>query len=437
MTLAAVRRRIVERVGDRFFYGWVILLVTGAGIFASGAGQSHTFSVFIGPISRDLGIGATAISTAYGLATLVAAFGLPWMGRQVDRLGAFRVMPVVVLLLGFACMAFGMVPGLIWLALGFGALRFLGQGSLMLSCANVISHWFSRRRGFAMGVMLLGFAVSMAVHPPVGQWLIDQVGWRQAWFWLGLSTWILMLPLIWLLLHDAPEPLGLRPDGAVAATVDRTISERPVDTRADRHGAEFGLSLHQALRTRTFYIVATGLFTMSMLITSLHFFQVSIFEHQGLSRTIAAWMFPLSAVIAVLAQPVVGRCLDRVPTDRVFGVSLLILSASLVSITFVRDLSSALVYGIIFGMNNAASLTLFGYLWPRYFGRRNLGSIQGTGQMIGVVGASLGPLPLGMAFDLFGDYERVLYGLAIMPVLAAALTRFLKDPQIPQLPIRD
>ena len=61
---------------------------------------------------------------------------------------------------------------LVTLALGFGALRFLGQGSLMMNAANLVAQWFSRKRGFAMGLMALGFAASMAVHPPLGQFLV-------------------------------------------------------------------------------------------------------------------------------------------------------------------------------------------------------------------------------------------------------------------------
>ncbi|MBM86465.1 MAG: MFS transporter [Rhodospirillaceae bacterium] len=417
-----MRHGIVEHVSRRTFYGWVILWVAGAGIFASGPGQSHTFSVFIGPISQDLGIGATEITSAYGLATLIAAFGLPMMGRLVDRNGVVMMMLVVITLLGFMCIFFGLVPSLIWLGVGFCGVRFLAQGSLMLNCANVISHWFSRKRGFAMGVMLLGFAVSMAIHPVASQWLIDNVGWRKAWFWLGVSTWGLMLPLVVLLLHNAPEALGLRSDGAAADEPETAVDQR--------HSADFGLTLAQALRTPTFYIVASGLFTMSMLITTLHFFQVSIFEHQGLSPNIAAGMFALSALVAVVSQPIFGRGLDRLPTHRMFGVALFVLCGSLFSVTFVCDLPTAILYGVIFGINNAISMTLFGYLWPRYFGRKHLGSIQGTGQMIGVVGASIGPLPLGIAFDLFGNYNQMLYILAVIPIFVAIPTQFLKEPNI-------
>jgi MFS family permease len=423
MTLVSLRQRIVERTGAHFFYGWVVLVVAGAGIFASGAGQSHIFSVFIGPISRDLNIGAAAIASAYGLATLIAAFGLPLMGRIIDRQGARKTMTIVVILLGFACIAFGFAPGLIWLGLGFGALRFLAQGSLMLNSTNVLSHWFSRKRGFAMGLMLLGFAISMAIHPPASQWLIDHVGWRQAWIWIGVSTWVLMLPLLAFLLHNAPEPLGLVPDGIAEVASMGGVQ--------DRHSAAYGLTLAEALRTPTFYIVATGLFTMSMLVTALHFFQVSIFEHQGLSPTIAAWMFPLSAVVAVFTQPFVGRSLDQLATPRVFATALLMLSASLITITFVKNLPTALLYGVVFGVNNAFNITMFGYLYPRYFGRRHLGSIQGVGQMIGVVGASIGPIPLGIAFDIFGDYGTMLLILAVVPVFVAVITQFLKEPDMP------
>ncbi len=60
-------------------------------------------------------------------------------------------------------------------------------------------------------------------------------------------------------------------------------------------------------------------------------------------------------------------------------------------------------------------------LWPRYFGRLHIGSIQGTGQMIGVVGASLGPLPVGLAFDLAGSATLTIRLLALFPIAAAIL----------------
>ena len=86
MTVETFRNRIAHRVGQRFFFGWVILFAAGMGFFVSGAGQSHLFSVFIGPIGADLGITSTAIASAYAAATLVAAAGLPFMHSMMGTL---------------------------------------------------------------------------------------------------------------------------------------------------------------------------------------------------------------------------------------------------------------------------------------------------------------------------------------------------------------
>ena len=83
-------------------------------------------------IAEDLGISATSIASAYAFATLIAALGLTRMGVFIDRYGARRVMIAVVILLGFACAAFGAAAGVITLSLVFMCLRFLGQGSMMM-----------------------------------------------------------------------------------------------------------------------------------------------------------------------------------------------------------------------------------------------------------------------------------------------------------------
>ncbi|HKI64748.1 MAG TPA: MFS transporter [Burkholderiales bacterium] len=412
-----IREAIFGALQRRAFYGWTILAVAGLGIFASGPGQSHTFSVFVGPIGRDLGLSKAAIASAYGLATLAAAFLLPKMGRLVDRHGSRRMTVVVALLLGVACALFGAASGLITLAVGFALLRFFGQGSLMMNCATLVAQWFSRRRGFAMGLMALGFATSMAVHPPLGQYLINQLGWRWAWVVLGLMTWVILLPPVLLLVYDKPEDKGLAPDGEAA----------PADGAPA--AAIDGLTLREALATPTFYLVSAGWFGMAMLVTTLHFYQVSILTAQGLAAATAARVFPVSALVMVLTMPMVGRMFDRLRTRYVFAAGLLVQAGALVGVTLVADTASAIAYAAWFGLNNAFSMTMFGYLMPRFFGRKHLGSLQGTGQMVAVVGASLGPLPVGLAFDLLGSPTLTLRLLALYPLACAVLAAlWLRTP---------
>ena len=99
-------RSVALNINRRIFYGWIILAVAALGIFVSGPGQSHTFSVFLVHIQADLGLSATAVSSAYAFATLVAAFGLPLMGKLLDRIGP-RQLLLSVTLCGWNFMARG------------------------------------------------------------------------------------------------------------------------------------------------------------------------------------------------------------------------------------------------------------------------------------------------------------------------------------------
>jgi MFS family permease len=414
-----MRKAVAAKAGDHFFYGWAMVAIASLGIFVSGPGQSHTFSVFIDPISRDLGISKATIATAYGLATLIAAFLLPQTGRLVDRFGARKAMIAITVLLGLCCMFFGAAANFLWLAIAFALLRFFGQGSLMLGSANFVSQWFSKRRGFAMGLMALGFGISMAVHPPLGQYLIETMGWRNAWIALGIITWVMMLPPLLFLAIDKPEEVGLLPDGEKRSPTDNAPEENIT-----------GLTLSEALRTPTFYIVSTGWFLLAMLVTTLHFWQVQVLTKQGISTEFAAQSFTISAIAMVIAMPLVGRLFDNLRTRFVLALALLVTATSLTLVTMAATNPTAVAYAIIFGINNAFSMTMFGYIWPRYFGRKYLGSIQGTGQMIGVVGASLGPFPVGWAFDVLGDATWTLRALALLPVIAAITAiLFLKTPK--------
>ena len=413
-----MRKNILNYVNAKFFYGWIIVGIANIGIFSSGPGQSHTFSVFVEPISQDLELSSASIASAYGLATLIAAFLLPYMGKIIDRYGARVSLIIISIILGISCIFFGAASNFLMLTVGFGFLRFFGQGSLMLGCANLVSQWFDSKRGFAMSLMALGFGMSMAIHPPVSQFLIDQYGWKYAWIILGISTWIIMVPALFILAWNNPENIGLKPDGV-----------KKSNFKNDEVEAIEGLNLTEAFKENSFYILAAMWFGMAMLVTTLHFYQVTILTNQGITTEFAASLFTVSAFAMVVFMPLVGKFFDNFPTKYVLATGLLINSISLISITYSSSDAYSLFYAISFGINNAFSMTMFGYIWPRYFGRKHLGSIQGTGQMIGVIGASLGPLPVGFAIDYLGSSLITIRYLSVYPIIMAVIIiMFLKSP---------
>ncbi len=410
--MSLINQKIFKTFNEKFFYGWVIVGIGSLGIFASGAGQSHTFSPFIPVISKDLQISSTSITTAYMIATLFAAFLLPKMGKLVDKHGPRIVLIYTIIFLGIGCMIFGAAANFLMLAVAFGFLRFFGQGSLMLGSANIITQWFDRKRGFALGLMGLGFAISMGLHPPISDFLITNYGWRQAWVIIGLSTWIIMLPPLIFLAINKPEDVNIHPDGIAK-------NKNKVNNKI------FGLSLNEALKEKSFYILSFSFFSISTLVTALHFFQVTILnQYFGMPSSTATALFIPTMIAMIIFIPIAGKMLDKFQTHNIIGLSLLVTTASLMSITFATNTNYALIYSIIFGINNAFNLSLFGYIWPKYFGRLHVGSIQGTGQMVLVVGASIGAMPFAAAMDLGYDLLVTIRLSALYPFLSAFLCFF-------------
>ena len=414
----SINKQIYNKIGQKFFYGWTIAGIGSLGIFTSGAGQSHTFSPFIPVISKDLQISSTSITTAYMIATLFAAFLLPKVGKLVDKFGPRIVLIYTVILLGIGCLIFGAASNFLMLAVAFGFLRFFGQGTLMLGSANITTQWFDKKRGFALGLMGLGFAFSMGIHPPISDFLITNYGWRYAWVIIGLSTWVLMLPPLIFLAIDKPEDVNEKPDGIKIETINEKTKI-------------FGLSLNEALKEKSFYILSFSFFSISTLVTALHFFQVTILnQYFNLPSQEAAALFIPTMITMIIFIPLAGKFLDQYETHNVIGISLLVTTASLISISFASNITFAIIYSIIFGINNAFNLALFGYIWPRYFGRLHVGSIQGTGQMVLVVGASIGAMPFALAMDFGYDLLFTIRASALYPLLSAFLCFFfLRESQ--------
>jgi MFS family permease len=224
-----------------------------------------------------------------------------------------------------------------------------------------------------------------------------------------------------LLLHNKPEDVGLRPDGEAALAEGQSAP------------AVVGYTKAEALRMPAFYLIVAGMFCLSLLMTSLHVEYTGILKSHGLDPQVAASMFTVTGVTAALLMPMVGRLLDRFRAKWMFFAGLWVQSASVIAITFADSVSSALVFAVIFGVNNAVTMTYVGYFWPRYFGRKHLGSIQGTGQMILIVGASIGPLPLGWALDVWGEYDTMLRLLALLPIGVSLLVALLlPHPKLPE-----
>ncbi len=135
--------------------------VSALALACTAPGQTAAISAFIDPMSRELGISRSAISTAYLVGTLVGAAAMPLVGRTLDRFGVRATMAAVGAVLGAVLAGLSLVGGLVGLTAGIVGVRTAGQGALGLIATTAAAFWFQRRRGLALGIVSAGGPVTV------------------------------------------------------------------------------------------------------------------------------------------------------------------------------------------------------------------------------------------------------------------------------------
>ncbi|YAF96551.1 MAG: MFS transporter [Nodularia sp. CChRGM 3473] len=390
------------------YYGWVVLMAGTIGMLMTTPGQTVGVSVFLDKIINELNLSRSAVALLYMVGTLGGSFSLPFIGRLIDRKGPRYGVIAIAFFFALACVAMGFVQGLFTLGLGFIAIRGLGQGALGLVSINVINLWFVRRRGLAISLSGIGFALGVAIFPLLIEFLIAQFGWRLAYMILGGVVAVTILPIGAAIYREQPERYGLQPDGKVISTQNQLPEE-------------VNYTLAAARRTFTFWLFAAGSFCVAALGTGLIFHHYSIMATAGLERAIAAVVFIPFGFVTASANFVTGILMDRVSPRLLLSAMLILLSAALFISVRVTGAESMLAYGCLLGLMQGMSSVIQAGVYAYYFGRSHLGTISGLATTISVAGTAFGPVLFATGFERFGSYAPILGFSMILP-LAIAFT---------------
>ncbi|MDH3676109.1 MAG: MFS transporter [Anaerolineae bacterium] len=418
---AAIRQsRFVNR--SPIFYGWIIMFVGTLGLIMTSPGQTYSISVFVEYFIGDLGLSRSSVSTIYTVSTLIGSFALPVVGGQIDRRGVRLMMTVIVVLFGLACIYMGFVLNALMLALGFVAIRMLGQGSLTLVSQNAINQWWVRRRGTMMGIsgMMLSL-LGLGTFPNLINRLIPLYGWQGTYMLLGLLLLAVMAPLAFILIRNRPEQYGLEPDGHKTSAADQT--KAPADP------IEENWTLSEAMHAPMFWTLTLSIGLIAMLGTGLIFHAVSIFNDNGFSATVAATVFvPLSLTTATV-NITSGVLADRLPLRLLLAVALVFLTLSLLLVQSLQNIWLTYLYGVLLGTTFGLMHIVNSVSWAKYFGRQYLGSITGVTTTVMIAGSALGPMPLGIARDQMGSYNVILSIFAVLPLILAVVSLSSGQPR--------
>lgn len=399
-------------VPPRIFYGWWMVLVCCIAMAAGPILITGTFSIFVKPLAETFGWSRGDISFGFSLVAFIIAFYAPLLGILIDRFGPRRVIMSGAVVFGAGFCSFWFLSDSLWLFYGAYLLTAFGGASLTsLPFATIISGWFTRQRGIALGFMGTGVFLGGMYAPPLVTYIIDASGWRWAYVTLGLIVWSVALPLSLFFLSDRPQEKGLRPLGEGEAG----------EASVSHHAGAQHMTLVEARRTLPFWCMAVSFSLLSAVSHAAITHFAPLLTDKGLSSQQAATALMLLSAMGVVGRIIAGYLVDRWQPHLVAAGLFLGVVIGLVAAFNANDMRFALLYAAMIGLGFGAETDLMPYLIAHHFGLSSFGRIFGWIYGAFAFGGMLGPLLMGKVFDATGSYHLALTILIPATIIGAGL----------------
>ena len=415
---------MTETKRKKIFYGWVIVAVSTLALVVSNGLSIGGIPVFYKFVQNELvASGAVApdkIQSVYGLAPaltfLLAGLLAPVAGYLLHKFNAKTMMVIGCFILGGGLLVYSQATSaaMVYLAhslLGT-SLGFVG----VLVCTVLVSNWFTKYRGTALGIVLTGTSIGGVVIPQISTPLIAAYGWRTAMISVSLVIWLVLLPGALFLVKNRPSDINEIPDGGDAQ------DSAGVSAGANLNAEPAGLTLGQALRTPVFWIfsVTAALIFYAIFVVSQ---QLNLYLQSpqiGFTPAEASRVQSLLFLLSVGGKFAYGFASDKLPITRVMIFSAATLFLSTLTFLFFNG-QTVYLFAILFGLNYGGTFVLLQLLVAEYFGLKEYGKILGAVTVIETIGGAAGTIITGRLADAYGgDYTRAFYALIVVTALSLA-----------------
>jgi MFS family permease len=393
---SAAEYPLQARPQSRVFHGWNIILVAAAAMVGTLPGRTQGLGLITEPLLRDLGLDRVIYAQLNLWATLAGALFAIGVGRLMDRYGGRLVLTAVAAILGAVVCVMSQTTSIAGLALWVTLTRGFGQSALSVISIALVGQWFVRRIDMAMALYSVLLSVGfMAAFPAVG-WIVQAHGWRAAWLAIGLALLVGLAPLSW---------LAVKP-----GSVERETGE----VSPDPAGSATDVVLGAALRTPAFWTFALGTALYGLVASGIGLFNESILAERGFGPDIYYQTLAVTAMTGLAGNFTGGFLASRMALGRLLAASMFILTTGLAVLPHVITKGHVMLWAAAMGVGGGIVMVLFFSVWPRLFGRRHLGRIQGSAQALTVIASAVGPLLLALCVSWTGSYAAMFRILAAL-----------------------
>ena len=366
------------------------------------------FGLFLIPIATEFGWSRASVSFVLLIIAIAGAIGYPIVGRLIDRYGARPVILTGNVLFAASVASVSLAEASriqFYSAYALIGITAAIPSSVMFT--KVIAGWFDQRRGLFLGIVGgLGNGIGAALSPLFVYALISSYGWRAGFQGIGAAIILIGFPVLYLLLRDPPRG------------VSRTATEHLEKTA--------GLSLAEALKTSTFWIILAAIALGAGCMTAIFAHVVPMLLDRGVPARQATTVLATFSLVTAGWQIGMGYMLDRIPRPWIAAPFYLLALAGLILLESTSSYPLLLLSGMLMGLGLGTEYGVLPYFLSRYFGTRHYGAISGSMYGVIVLTQGLTPFLMDLIFDVTGNYDIAIIAICVGLVLGAILiTRLL------------
>ena len=341
------------------------------------------------------------VTSGNALSKLVVGplFGF-FAGWLVDRFGPRRLMMAGILMAGVALIGLGSISslGMFYFFYFFNALGYVCGGPLPNQV--LLTRWFQKSRGKAMGIAYLGIGLGGATVPWISHFLVAHFGWQAALRTLGFLVIVIAFPLAFFL-REPPA------------------SDQPSVVRK-------GDLWNSAFRHAPFYLLLLGsmcsIAAVSGTQQNLKLF-LTLDVHYGQAQ--AARILSLVLASSMVGRLLIGWLADRFPKKYVMLLIYLLVAGAIPFLLVPRVPFLLYVYAILFGIGLGGDYMIIPLLAAELFDAQMLGRLLGVILTTDGIAEGVAPWFVGHIRDLSGTYSKAFLLMTAISLLGSAAISFL------------
>lgn len=381
---------------------WPLLAFGFVTIFVGNFGQSFFLSWYGADIQRDLAISAIDYGLTYAIATLCSSITIMFVGGMIDRWAVRAFTTLVAIVLALACLFMANVTSPTMLFFAFYALRLTGQGLLPHTAQTTMIRCYTQQRGKAISIAGSGVAVGEVILPTIAVLLISWLGWRTSWLTLSAVVVCVYLPIAFYLLSKTDQ---------ISKLAKKTRSEGKSNIKSGRR---------EVIADWRFWAILPSTLAAPFVVTGVFIQQNFLLTEKMWSPTLLANSFIAYGVMHWLSSMVAGTMVDRYGAKRLLSWFMLPLISGLMTLTYLDQSWSAILFMTLFGLGIGASSPIINALWAEIYGTEHIGAIRSMMTSLMILSTAAAPWFFGLFIEL-GWSDKSFFGMLTAAMMVVAL----------------